>query len=361
MERSPSLKPGTLSFSVKRSSLVLAVVLLLLSSTFVGIPASRGAQSSTPSGLLPPVSIKLTAIPSQLPPGGTGVVIVQLVDANGNPSPARQDVTVILFSSDPTVATDSQQVAIDFGKSHAEAQVKAGTEGSATLTATADGLLSGSVRVSSSVFSDFALQLVTMNNPVSPGDPVHLRVGLTAAGQPFEPPAGVQVSIATSLQGVPQQTVEIEPGSSDAYFSVSVPSSLSNQGSPYMTITAAASGFTSASAAVGFEPSGSNPRQALVGPAGANLTARSSEFLSISLFNGTFAPAEGSVTLSIFSSNSSVVEPLDNHVILNGAESATFPVYANASGTAQITAIAPGLASLPLTVRVVGPFKPTLS
>lgn len=96
------------------------------------------------------------------------------------------------------------------------------------------------------------------------------------------------------------------------------------------------------------------------GPAGANLTARSSEFLSISLFNGTFAPAEGSVTLSIFSSNSSVVEPLDNHVVLSGADSATFPVYANATGTAQITAIASGLVSLPLTVRVVGPFRPTL-
>ena len=55
-----------------------------------------------------------------------------------------------------------------------------------------------------------------------------------------------------------------------------------------------------------------------------------------------------------------MVEPLDYHLILSGAESATFPVYANATGTAQITAIAPGLASLPLTVRVVGPFKPTL-
>ena len=344
---------------MKRTSLVL-VVFFLLSSTFAGIPVSRGAQSSTPGGLLPPVSIRLTTIPAQLPPGGSGVVVVQLVDVNGNPTPARQDITVTLFSSDPTIATVSRQVAIAFGKSHAEAQVKAGIEGSATLTATSDDLLSGSTKVSSSAFSDFALQLVPMNNPVSAGDSVHLRVGLTASGEPFEAPAGVQVTVATSLQGVPQQSVEIEPGSSGAYLSVDVPSGVSVQSSPYMTVTAAATGFTSAVAAVGFSPQGSNPQEAIVGPPGANLTARSYEFLSLSLLNGTFAPAKGSFALSLFSSNSSVVRPLDNQVVLSGEDSATFPVYANATGTAQITAVAPGLVSLPLTVRVVGPFKPTL-
>lgn len=242
-----------------------AICLLLLPSVLPEIQSVQAAQPAAAGALLPPVSISLTTMPGRLPPGGHGVVIVQLVDMNGNPSPARQDATVSLFSSDPTIAGVSQQVMIPFGKSHVDAQLKAGIEGSATLTATADGLLSGSAKVSSSVFSDFALQLVPMNNPVSPGDPVQTRVELTAAGHPFEAPAGVKVTIATSLQGVSQQTVEIEPESSAAYFSVNVPSSLSNQGSPYMTITAAATGFTSALAAVGFSPPGSNPRQALVG------------------------------------------------------------------------------------------------
>ncbi|MDG6981653.1 MAG: hypothetical protein JRN51_11160 [Nitrososphaerota archaeon] len=345
---------------MKRTPLVLgAICLLLLPYALPGIQAAQATQPMWSGVLLPPVSISLTAIPSQLPPGGSGVVIVQLVDVNGNPSPARQDITVSLYSSDPAVVGVMQQVTISFGKSHAEAQVKAGIQGSARLTATADGFLSGSVQVSTSVFSDFALQLDPMNNPVSPGDTLHLRVGLTASGMPFETPARVQVFVAASLQGVPQQSVEVQPGASDAYFSIPVPSNLSLT-TPYLSITAAASGFTSATAAVGLSPQGANPQEAMAGPPGANLTARSPGFLSVSLFNGTFAPAKGTVTLSLFSSNSSVVEPLNSQVVLNSEDSAVFPVYANATGTAQVAAIAPGLVVLPLTVRVVGPFKPTL-
>ncbi|MDG7012294.1 MAG: hypothetical protein JRN11_07400 [Nitrososphaerota archaeon] len=347
---------------MKRSPLVLAaaILLLLLPSASIWTPAVSAQPPTAPAVPLPPVSIRLTAIPPQLPPGGSGVVIVQLVDADGDPSPARADVTVSLFSSDPTVASVSQQVAIAFGKSHAEARVQAGTEGSATLTATADGFLSGFAKVSASVFSDFALSLIPMNNPVAPGDSVHLRVGLMAAGKPFETPVGVQVSVSTSFQGIPQQTVEVQPGSSDAYLSVPVPSGSSLQAAPFMTITAAAAGFTSATTGVGLSLQGSNPQEALVGPLRANLTAGSSEFLAVSLFNGTFAPASGSLTLDLFSSNSSVVKLRGSQVTLSGSDSAVFPVYANATGTAQVTAIAPGLTSIPLAVAVVAPFKPSL-
>ena len=290
------------------------------------------------------------------------MAIVQLVDANGNPSPARAPVTVSLFSSDPSVASISQQVEIAFGRSHAEAQVKAGIEGSATVTATADGFLSGSAKVSTSIFSDFALQLVPMNDPVSPGDSVHLRVGLMAAGRPFETPIGAQVSITTSLQGVVQQTVEVQPGSSDAYLIISVPSGVSLQTTPYMTVTAAATGFTAATAAIGLSPQGTDPQEVLVGPPRANLTSGMDEFLSVSLFNGTFAPAPapGGLTLDLFSSNSSVVRPLVSQVSTSGLDGAAFAVYANAPGTAQLIAIAPGLTSIPLTVTVVASFKPSL-
>ena len=108
---------------------ILTLVMILSPLPLLGAPVV-GAQS--PSSLLPPVSITLTPIPSHLPPGGSGVVIVQLADVNGNPSPARSDVAVNLFSSDPGIASVSQQVTIPFGKSHAEAEVKAGVEGAAT-------------------------------------------------------------------------------------------------------------------------------------------------------------------------------------------------------------------------------------
>jgi hypothetical protein len=344
---------------VKRSRPVLVIITLLLLSPLFSGTQSASAQQAIPSGLLPPVSIILTPIPNQLPPGGSGVVVVQLVDANGNPSPARQDVTVNLFSSEPTVASVSQQVTVTLGKSHAEAQVKAGTEGSAELTAAANGFLSGSAKFSTLVFNDFELQLAPMNDPVSPGDTLHLRVGLLASGRPFETPEGVQISIAASLRSTSQQSVEVQPGASDAYVSIPVPSG-SSLTTPYMTITAAAAGFVSATAAISLSPQGANPQEAMVGPPRANLTAGSTEFLSVSLFNGTFAPASGSTNLDLFSSNASVVQPQVTQVTLSGTDSATFPVYANATGTAQITAIAPGLASVPLTVTVLAPFKPSL-
>ena len=336
---------------------ILTLVMILSPLPLLGAPVV-GAQS--PGGPLPPVSITLTTIPSHLPPGGSGVVIVQLADVNGNPSPARSDVAVGLFSSALGVASVSQQVTVPFGKSHAEAEMKAGVEGAATLTAAADGFLSGSAKVYTSVFSGFALGLVPLNNPVSPGDLLHLRVALLAAGEPFRAPVGVQVSITTSLQNTPQQTITIQPGSSDAYTAVSVPSGLSPLATPFLTVTAAAGGFTSGAATVGILPQGTNPQEVLVGPSQANLTAGSDEVLSVSLFNGTFSPAAGGITLDLFSSNASVLEPTVSQVPTNGADTATFPVYANATGTAQITAVAPGLTSIPLTVKVMAPFKPAL-
>lgn len=347
---------------MKQSLVILSAVLLLLilSSPSFGAPVVRVQQSPGPTTLPPPISIRLTAIPDRLPPGGSGVIIVQLVGSDGNPSPARADVPVSLFSSGPTVLSVSQQVTVAFGKSHAEVQVRAGTQGVATVTGTANGLLSGSTTVSTSIFSDFALQLVPLNNPVSPGDSLELRVGLMASGKPFNTPTAVQVSITTSIPDIAQQTLQVQPRSCCAYASVSVPASIALQTIRFMTVTAAAPGFTSATAAVSLSPQGSNPQVVLVGPPRINLTAGGREFLSVSLFNDSFVPAAGSLTISLFSSNSSVVKPLASQVSMNGADSAIFPLSANATGTAQITAIAPGLSTLPLTVRVVGPLRPTL-
>ena len=344
--------------NVKRSLPALALIVLIsLSTACLGV---RTSYAQSPGNLLAPTSIVLAPVPAELPPGGSGVVIVQLADANGDPSPARANLTVSLFSSDPSVATVSGQVTVPFGKSHAEARLEAGIEGSATLTATAGGFSSGSTNVSTSVFNDFALQLVPLNSPAAPGDLLHLMAGLLAAGQPYEAPAAVQVSITTSLPGTPQQTIEIQPGESAAYAAVTIPPGASVQTSPFVTVTAAAPEFTAAQTSVPLSPQGSTPEEALVGPQGASMAAGSHGYLSVSLLNGTFAPAAGTATLSLFSSNSSVVTLPAPQVSTSGSDSATFKVYANATGTAEVTALAPGLTSVPLTVTVVAPFKPSL-
>jgi hypothetical protein len=352
-----TLKAAAGSSVVKQTSLILLAVLLLASLSGIG---STRAQSPAPSDLLPPSSIALAPIPRELPPGGSGVVIVQLVDSNRNPSPARAATTVSLFSSDPEIMSVTQQVTIPAGKSHSEAQLKAGVPGTATVTAIASGLSTGTAKVASAVFSDFSLQLVSLTNPASPGDTVVLRVGLIAAGQPYRTPSAVQVSVSASIPGIPQQAAEVEPGGWCAHVNLTLPAGFVAQTAPFMTVTAAASGYASATAAVGISPRAANPLEAIVGPATGNLTAGSRELLSISLFNGSFAPASGSFTFDLFSSNTSVVRPLDSEISLSSEDSATFPVYANATGTAQITALAPGLTAIPVTVTVVEPFKPSL-
>jgi hypothetical protein len=258
------------------------------------------------------------------------------------------------------VAGVPQQVAIAFGKSHTEAQWKAGVPGAATVTAVANGFHSGDTKVTTALFNDFSLQLVPLNNPVSPGDRVQLRVMLLAAGKPFNTPASVQVAITPSVPGLAQQTVPVQAGNCCTYASLAVPANIMTlQKPPFVILTAAATGFTSATTALGVSQQGTNPQEILVGPPRTNLTASSNQLLSLSLFNSTFAPARGSLTLYLFSSNSSVVGLQEARVTISD-DSATFPVYANSTGTAQITAIAPGLTSLPLTVTVVKPYKPEL-
>ena len=232
-------------------------LLASVASSGAPVPPAFSSGGGVGGGLLPPASIQLSAVPPSLPPGGNGTVIVQLVDSNGNPAAARnQTASISLFSSDPevvSIAGQQQVITIPFGKSHAEVQVVAGIRGRATITATANGLNPGEVNITTSEFSDFALQLVPLENPASPGDTVEVRVGLLAAGKPFDTPAAVDVSLTASISGIAGQTVQVSPGNSFAYAGVTFPSSAT---SPFAYITAAASGFTSARSAVGLIPPG---------------------------------------------------------------------------------------------------------
>ncbi len=289
------------------------------------------------------------------------MIVVQLIDANGLPSPARNgSVTVGLFSSDPGMANSAQQVTIPYGKSHAEAEFSAGIRGSATITAIANGYKSGSVIVTSSLFNGFALSVTPMSNPVSPGDDVKLKIELLASGIPYNSPVSVPVIISTSASGIGQQAVEVEGGSCCAYAVMTIPGTVDAARTPFVTVAVAASGFTSSQAAIRLSPKGGTPEVVLVGPVGAPLAAGSTQFLSVALFNQSLAPAVGSVTLSLFSSNASVILPQVSRVTINGSDGAFFAVHAITAGTAQVTAVAPGLSTVPLTITVVNPYKPKL-
>lgn len=290
------------------------------------------------------------------------MIIVQLVDANGVPSPARDaSVKVNIYSSNLNVANAQGQVAIPYGKSHVEVAFSTGVKGTATITGVSDGYNPASAKVTVSLFNGFALAVTLMNSLVLPGDATKVRVELLASGSPYDTPASVPVTLATTLPGTEQQIVTIQPGSCCAYGTITIPSGVNASQTPFATVSAAASGFTSSQAALQISPTANvTASLAVVGPAGASLVAGTNQYLSVALFSQRFGPTAGSATLSLFSSNASVIDPLVSQVTITRSDSAIFQVYAGAAGSAQVTAVAPGLTPIPLTVTVVDPYKPEL-
>ena len=77
--------------------------------------------------------------------------VIQLVDSNGNPVQATRDITVRVDSSEPTVAVISYPALIPAGKSYGFFGIDTlQLQGKSTLTATAKGIQSSKVEISTS-------------------------------------------------------------------------------------------------------------------------------------------------------------------------------------------------------------------
>jgi hypothetical protein len=340
-------------------SLAVAFLLLLLASVAAFAPAAS-AQPSPPQ--YTPTSVVLTALPPLIEPNGSGVVVVQLVNGQGVPEPASSSppgsaLDVDLYSSNPGVISVEAHVQIPYGESHAEANFTAFGVGNATITAVANGLNAGSVNVMSSTVLSYSLRvaLSPLREFAAPGDVVPVLLQLMAGNVPFVTPVPVQASVASSVSGSPIASVEVQPGSSFAYFDIVAPSTPS-----FFQLTAAAAGFMSNSTSIDVVAAGSgSPGFMLLASNGTAYQSGTTIQLSVSLMSSSFQPVQGPVTVEVFSSNDSVVSPLVNSITVSG-DSGVFQAKAGAPGTAELTVLAPGVASSSLRVRVVNPYEAKL-
>jgi len=305
-----------------------------------------------------PTSIKLTALPQLISPQESGIIVIQLVNGQGIPEPvssaAGSTLTVDLYSSNPAVISVDARAQIPYGASHAEVHYTALGVGTATITAVANGLNAGRVNITSSAVPSYSLRILLspLQRFAAPGDMVPVLLQLMAGNTPFITPVPVQAFVATSISGSFITTVEVQPGSSFAYFDVVIP----NIPSSLLQITAIADGFQSNSTTISVVTMGSgSPYFALLASNDTVYQSGATIQLSVSLLSSSFQPVEGSASVQISSSNQSVILPLVGSLTITG-DSAIFQARTGAAGTAELTVLAPGLTSFPLKIKVVNAY-----
>jgi hypothetical protein len=286
--------------------------------------------------------------------------VVQLVNGLGVPEPVSSlgsALNVDLYSSNPGVISVEAHVQIPYGESHAEANFTAFGVGNATITAVANGLNAGSVNVTSSAISSYSLRIAlsSLQEFPAPGNTVPVLLQLMAGNVPFVTPVPVQASVVSSLSGSSVASVEVEPGSSFAYFDIVAPSTPS-----FFQLTAAAAGFMSNSTSINVVAAGSgSPGFMLLASNNTAYQSGTTIQLSVSLMSSSFQPVQGPVTVEVFSSNNGVVSPLVSSFTVSG-DSGVFQAKVGTPGTAELTVLAPGITSSSLKIRVVNPYEAKL-
>jgi len=139
---------------------------------FVTATASGFSAGTTSLGVVgsPPYSLKVAVEPGQAVASASGKVIVWLTDPAGNPARAPSPITVALTSSNLTVASVSPvDVTIPTGQISAVATfTDTSHNGTSTITASAQGLLSGfsKLQTSAAAHKPAELAVFTAPNPI---------------------------------------------------------------------------------------------------------------------------------------------------------------------------------------------------
>ena len=134
-----------------------------------------------------------------------GMGAVQLVDAGGEPVTARSDVGVTLTASNLTVLSSPLNLTVPAGSSFVTFPVQLKSPGTATFTATSQGLLpsSAQVEVESAPFRSVIVAQGSSSSGPKQGVPVTLTVVVSIQGEPVQ---GAEVSWSSSIGSVSPQS-----------------------------------------------------------------------------------------------------------------------------------------------------------
>ena len=135
-------------------------------------------------------------------------VQVQLQDAEGRPAKAPEDLTVNLFSSQPTVGTMGSTIEIPMGKTWATETLNlTNSPGETTVTAQAAGYTTGQGKITTCMIDISRLSISVAGNPqaVSNGNQTEITAYITVEGSPI---TGATVEFTTDNNGTFTATQE---------------------------------------------------------------------------------------------------------------------------------------------------------
>jgi len=164
-------------------------------------PGSTSVQTQKMGGS--PTGIEVFTAPSRTvaQQNYTGQIIVELVDARGNPAQAPTDTPISLSSSSTMVATTGgPTIIVPQGSALVSANYTTGfAPGTATIAASAPGLLGGSATVAVLGSIPTQLRALASTNPAPRDSGQILAVWLVdQSGNPTEAPSNIQLSISNS-------------------------------------------------------------------------------------------------------------------------------------------------------------------
>jgi uncharacterized protein YdeI (BOF family) len=219
---------------------------------------SLATQSLTTTGFTPS-RLAVFCVPSILPSDNAtySAIQVQLQDANGDPAKnPTSDVTVDLFSSEPTVATVSPTLTIPFGQTEATGTITVtNSPGTTQITAQASSYQNGQASMTTYVIDFMPLQITltpdssTLNN----GAQTNITTYVANNGVPV---SGVTLQFTSDSGGSFTTTTDKGNG---YYTTTFTAASFTKTTTCTITVTAAKTGYASnqATAQITVGPSGS--------------------------------------------------------------------------------------------------------
>jgi hypothetical protein len=175
---------------------------------------TAASQTMSTTGFIPS-KLAVYCVPSTLPSDGVGyqTIQVQLQDSQGHPARDPQtDVTVSLFSSEPTVGDVSGTLTIPFGKSHATGTLTVtNAPGSTSVTAQASGYTTGQASTTTTTIDFSSLVITVTANPTSVlnGNKTEISAYVTVQGNPI---TGATVTFTSDNGGTFTRTTAGEAG-----------------------------------------------------------------------------------------------------------------------------------------------------
>lgn len=362
-----SLTLNTGTFSGILNYTAIAVGETGITATVSGMTSGTSAinvesPSSTQPNNLNTLSLSMSLEPDSLALNQNGTIQVALVAANGNAVPAPVSTTVMLFSSNLTIAAVPPSVTIAQGSLLGVATLSTLNLGSSQITALVNGMapVTAPVTVTPSYAQPTGISLSTSpaGIPANGAGYQTLFISLTNGGAPAVALKPVNITLSSTNPNIGTAPSTVVIPSNTEYVGVSFTTS-SVGGSTSITAVSenlipATTTLTTYSAA---------QLSVTIAPFALNLPTGETGLDMMGVFitgsTGISAPVSTPTTINLNTSNPGIVGVPGSVTVPAGSDFAAIPVTTSAPGTVVVEATAPGYSSSSVSIAIstLGPYQ----